>query len=69
MNKKPFFAKFLENQVSEESASVVQGGGGENVTMKYPSDSEDSNPTTKPSKDIYQTMKYPSDGDEGGYEI
>lgn len=67
MNKKPFFAKFLENQVSEDAASAVQGGG--NTTLKYPSDSEDSYPTTKPSKDVVVTMKYPSDDDEGGIDL
>lgn len=37
---KPFFARFLERQDLEK----VEGGGNEDiaVTLKYPSDSEDS---------------------------
>jgi hypothetical protein len=53
--KKPFFAKFLENQVKEENLTNTKGGVVPPVdqTMKYPSDSDE-----------YQTMKYPSDNDE-----
>lgn len=46
--KAPFFAKFLENQVSESQA--VKGG----ATTKHPSDKDD----------LHVTMKYPSDGDD-----
>jgi len=56
--RKPFFAEFLENQVSEEQTRSIQGGDtvtsvipDQAQTMKYPSDQED-NP---------QTKKYPSD--------
>jgi hypothetical protein len=68
--KKPFFANFLENQLSNEETSIVQGGItnklSDNVqTMKYPSDSEEGpGDTTKPTLDLLQTMKYPSDNDE-----
>ncbi len=75
-SKKPFFANFLENQISKDEQNSIQGGAVTSVlsdtvqTMKYPSDSEDGpgNPT-KPSLDIYETMKYPSDSDEAGTEI
>ncbi|EAY24950.1 microviridin/marinostatin family tricyclic proteinase inhibitor [Microscilla marina] len=50
--KKPFFAKFLENQVKEESLTNAKGGTCIQ-TRKYPSDSDE-----------YVTMKYPSDNDE-----
>lgn len=66
MSKKPFFAKFLENQMSEEASASVQGGTNTPVTMKYPSDNEDSVPTTSKRTDIVVTMKYPSDDDEAG---
>jgi hypothetical protein len=74
--KKPFFANFLENQISKDEQNAVQGGATTSVlsdnaqTMKYPSDSEDApgNPT-KPTLDTAQTMKYPSDSDESGNEI
>ena len=74
-SKKPFFANFLENQISKDEQNAVQGGATsvltDNVqTMKYPSDSEDGpeNPT-KPIYDTAQTMKYPSDSDEDYSEI
>lgn len=81
MNKKPFFTKFLENQMSEKSASSVKGGGGDYQTLKYPSDSEDPGPvtlkypsdnedgpggSTKPALDQAVTLKHPSDSDEAG---
>lgn len=70
--KKPFFEKFLENQVKNEEAGAVQGGETDKLadtdklqdqyqTHKYPSDHEDG---TKPVNDMYQTHKYPSDGDD-----
>ncbi|WP_306352678.1 microviridin/marinostatin family tricyclic proteinase inhibitor [Flavobacterium sp. '19STA2R22 D10 B1'] len=58
--KKPFFANFLENQLSAEDKTEVQGGAGDMmVTLKYPSDGEDG-----PGTQI--TLKYPSDSDESG---
>lgn len=60
--KKPFFAKFLENQIADENLTAAKGGRNasskdkiiiRDQTMKYPSDSDE---------DI--TMKYPSDNDE-----
>ncbi|NOQ74111.1 MAG: microviridin/marinostatin family tricyclic proteinase inhibitor [Crocinitomix sp.] len=44
----PFFAKFLEKQVKEDSD--LKGGK--------------ENKITKPALDTFQTMKYPSDADE-----
>lgn len=74
-SKKPFFANFLENQISKDEQNAIQGGittvAIDNAqTMKYPSDSEDGpgNPT-KPVYDTAQTMKYPSDSDEDYTEI
>jgi hypothetical protein len=60
--KKPFFAKFLENQIADENLTAAKGGLADtskdkiiirDQTMKYPSDSDE---------DV--TMKYPSDNDE-----
>ncbi len=76
-SKKPFFANFLENQISKDEQNAIQGSGGttnvisDNVqTMKYPSDSEDGPGNgTKPTLDIVETMKYPSDSDESGTSI
>jgi hypothetical protein len=48
-NRKPFFARYLEGQELE-----AVSGGGKSVTLKYPSDGDET----------YTTMKYPSDGDE-----
>ncbi len=60
-SKKPFFAKFLENQVSSEESSALNGGDGytqplkdDAISKKYPSDDDEA-----------VTLKYPSDGDEG----
>lgn len=76
MSKKPFFANFLESQLSEQETTSVQGGAVTTKpsdmvqTMKYPSDSEDGpGGSTKPTIDIVVTMKYPSDDDEAGTEI
>ncbi len=59
----PFFARFLEGQsaeeMSDEEMEAVKGGG-DAMTMKYPSDQEDG------SGGGAVTMKYPSDSDEGG---
>jgi hypothetical protein len=75
--KKPFFANFLENQISKDEQNALQGGAitsilRDNVqTMKYPSDSEEGpgGEVTKPVLDTAQTMKYPSDSDESGTEV
>lgn len=50
--KKPFFAKFLENQIKSEDKKSAKGGaaGGPKIT--------------KINYDYDVTMKYPSDGDE-----
>ncbi|THF52747.1 microviridin/marinostatin family tricyclic proteinase inhibitor [Flavobacterium supellecticarium] len=75
--KKPFFANFLENQMSNEEKSSVQGGdiitlktSDMYTTLKYPSDNEDGPgvPTSK-IMDTVVTMKYPSDNDETGGPI
>lgn len=57
--KKPFFAKFLENQFSDTQKIK---GGANNATS--PLKDLIVNPT-KPTLDMSQTMKYPSDSDEG----
>ncbi|WP_306352680.1 microviridin/marinostatin family tricyclic proteinase inhibitor [Flavobacterium sp. '19STA2R22 D10 B1'] len=64
--KKPFFANFLENQLTTNSKTEVQGGAPIiNVTLKYPSDGEDGpGGTTHPDLDCVLTAKYPSDSDE-----
>lgn len=69
--KKPFFANFLESQLTKEESNEVQGGAkvtsiSEDVahTLKYPSDSDDD--TTSPLSDQVHTMKHPSDSDDGG---
>ncbi len=73
--KKPFFANFLENQMTKEEQGALQGGittvlVDNAQTMKYPSDSEEGpGNQTKPAADVSQTMKYPSDSDESGTEI
>ena len=68
--KKPFFSIFVESQIDKNTEKNLQAGE-ENVTHKYPSDSEDGQPVTKkyPSdlEDPY-TKKYPSD-QEDGYEV
>lgn len=66
--KKPFFANFLENQISKDEQTKIQGSA-PMQTLKYPSDGEDGpGNITKPSVDIAHTMKYPSDNDEAGTE-
>lgn len=68
--KKPFFANFLENQVSENELKKVNGGT-DVVTLKFPSDGEDGpgSEITSRLKDLHHTMKYPSDSDEDGDKI
>lgn len=58
--KKPFFAKYLEaqktdEQIEEEKKLAIKTGVSAGRTVKYPSDADE-----------YQTLKYPSDDDEGG---
>ncbi|MBC9797783.1 microviridin/marinostatin family tricyclic proteinase inhibitor [Sinomicrobium weinanense] len=70
--KKPFFANFLEHQVSEEKKETVQGG----TTLKFPSDQEDdgggvisatvTSPVLDQDKGGDVTQKFPSDDDEEG---
>jgi hypothetical protein len=65
MKKQPFFAKFLENQFSEETTKNLKGGCHclPEITLKAPSDQEDGeNPLV-----TYQTMKAPSDQEEDCY--
>jgi hypothetical protein len=67
MNKKlPFFARCLEKQELDEVSGGGRRGTGKSrndelvaVTLKYPSDGEDSDPGL-----ILETKKYPSDSDE-----
>lgn len=66
--KKPFFAKFLEDQGEKAEGEKTEGedltvktdlkAGRRNRTTKYPSDGDE-----------FQTMKYPSDDDEGGIDV
>lgn len=49
MKQKPFFARLLEQQGNEPEAE-----GGPQITLKFPSDSDEA-----------ETKKYPSDSDEG----
>jgi len=62
--KVPFFAQFLENQITENE---VKGGShisdklSDMYTKKYPSDCDE---VTSPKLDIVVTLKYPSDADE-----
>ncbi|HYO72780.1 MAG TPA: microviridin/marinostatin family tricyclic proteinase inhibitor [Archangium sp.] len=57
MNRKPFFARLLEDQELEQ----VSGGTGQ--TLKFPSDGHDSNVTLQENAGD-GTLKYPSDSDE-----
>lgn len=59
--QKPFFARFLEDQLSESTSSSIVGG----ITQKYPSDIEDV-VTMRIGNDLIepQTQKYPSDSEE-----
>lgn len=59
MNK-PFFAKFLENQL-KDSQKVKGGAAGFTSPLK-----DLVGLPTKPTADTHHTMKYPSDGDEHG---
>jgi hypothetical protein len=55
MQKKPFFARFLETESAAELPVNTEAKAG--ATAKHPSDKDES-----------LTMKYPSDGDDS-YEI
>lgn len=61
--KKPFFANFLEAQLSE--TDEVQGGGGPSPTnpMKDGITHPKTDSVTRPGGDMV-TLKYPSDGDD-----
>lgn len=62
--KKPFFAKYLEAQKTDEERDeendklVIKTGVKAGRTRKYPSDGDE-----------FVTLKYPSDDDEGGIDI
>jgi hypothetical protein len=49
-NEKPFFARFLECQISDEAAASIQGAG-DQITYKYPSDTD--NITVPASADTF----------------
>lgn len=64
--KTPFFARFLENQISTKKMETMNGG----ATQKFPSDSDEAEVTMKAPSDSDEgnvTMKHPSDSDE--YEV
>lgn len=58
--KKPFFANFLENQLSQEDTKGVSGG----ATSPTLDVIDGTSPVTKPVNDQNHTLKYPSDGDD-----
>jgi hypothetical protein len=69
--KKPFFARFLDNQITEQQKARVKGGDDwpfGPTTDKYPSDNEDGGDISFPRNDIdlhdLTTRKYPSDWEE-----
>jgi hypothetical protein len=74
MKQKPFFAKFLENQLQESTSGEVKGGDccppDIQTTLKNPSDMEEDIPmaTHKAPSDCEEgspfTLKYPSDWEE-----
>jgi hypothetical protein len=53
--EEPFFARYLEGQLSEEEQKAVVGG----AIKEWP-----SSPTSKKLLDTPMTHKYPSDGDD-----
>ncbi|CEJ71474.1 microviridin/marinostatin family tricyclic proteinase inhibitor [Chryseobacterium oranimense] len=71
-SKKPFFASFLEKQISDPEK--IQGGAVTTPTTDIVTIPERDNVTTSPFldnattplKDQVVTMKYPSDSDESG---
>ncbi|PCH69508.1 MAG: hypothetical protein COC01_01250 [Bacteroidetes bacterium] len=56
--KKPYFAHFLENQMSEEEANSINAGG--------KGGTKGGNGKTRKTEDTITTLKYPSDDDEDG---
>ncbi len=64
-SKKPFFSIFLESQLEKDTEKNLQAGE-ENVTHKYPSDSEDDPISKKYPSDLEDafTQKYPTDVEE-----
>lgn len=58
--KKPFFAAFLEKQVTTPES--VKGGATRKL-LDIPTSPTFDNPTS-PLKDVEYTLKYPSDGDD-----
>jgi len=58
----PFFARFLEAQLTEDT-EVTQGGQGTPAPQQSLTGAWKDG-ITSPSKDGYHTMKYPSDGDD-----
>ena len=65
-NAKPFFAKFLENQLQESETQQVKGGGKLPVatTNAYPCDKAEVPVPTILRDEFATTMKYPSDSDD-----
>lgn len=53
--EEPFFARYLEGQLSEEEQKAVVGGAIKGGPLS---------PTTKKLLDTPMTQKYPSDGDD-----
>lgn len=64
--KKPFFAQFLEAQLTDDE-QISGGQGGDPSPTSVITDNvtiPERDNITKPSADTHQTMKYPSDSDE-----
>lgn len=63
--KKPLFAKFLENQISEDTAAKVLGGNPGNGNGANPCDGPAGahNPNCDP---IFVTLKFPCDAADSG---
>ena len=40
--KLPFFAQFLENQLTDNATNCIQGGQRPQITLKWPSDNDES---------------------------
>lgn len=64
--KKPFFASFLEKQITD--SKTVKGGAITSVIVDAPTTSVLKDDVTGPGGDQV-TMKYPSDSDEYGTEV
>lgn len=66
-NKQPFFARFLEAQLTED-VNETGGAGSPEASMTGAWKDGITAPTkdglTAPAKDGHHTMKYPSDGDD-----